>query len=124
MRRLLFTALTAFFLLSVATFGGMAVFGMERWMQPTEACLDTSCGHTEHVPTAVDCLDHCLSRPLPATVAATPLASLIVLLALTLILRIFGTVQVRDFIPAAYRWLEDIGKALRHQSLSTIVLRN
>jgi hypothetical protein len=123
MKRLVSRLLIVTTLFLATTFAGMAFFGMESAAMPMggHACLGAAC-ETAPAADAADCVDHCLSSVSPAVTLplATALGSvLLAFFAVVLLTEVFAPSS-----PAPEAWRRGIGKALRHSSLSTIVLRN
>jgi hypothetical protein len=125
MRRIFLpTFLIASVLFLATTFAGMAFFGMGTGgVQMEGTCMGMSCGSMDHGTAPSDCLDHCIGQVSPATTVPVSTAiPLLLLLAFCLLADL--PLPVGRFIPGASRWREGIGKFLRHQSLSTVILRN
>lgn len=123
MKRVLPSFLLAVYLLVSLSFAGMAFFGMEATMRMDMTCMGAGCDPMDHGASSEDCVSHCIAAVSPSSTLFMPIA--MALLVLAFFLRADAEVALGSrFAPIVQRWREGIGKALRHQSLSTIVLRN
>lgn len=97
--------------LAFATFGGLAVFGMDRAMEVGHATGD------------LNCLSHCLDVVSleSATVAQGTVSAFVVLLVL-----LFVAWQSSEIvaIPSIVRWREGIGKRYRQRELAVVRIQD
>ncbi len=110
--RLLPKILLVALLFMATTFAGMAFFGMGM-----------GAVHMDHGVAATNCLNHCIDEVAPSTTLPAALAVPFLFLLAFCLLATVAPMLDRTVAPVR-RWAEGIGKYLRHQRLSVIVLRN
>ncbi len=128
MRRLIATFLLAAFGLLTATFAGLSLFGMQMMSDMGDGCVGMHCAPmSDSAPGDLGCINHCISSAsaLSGAVLPVPLASVILVIAAFLGAFLGATIlPVAAAMAQTDRWREGIGKAFRHQSIATVILRN
>ena len=127
MRRLFATFLLTAFVLLVTTFAGMADFGMHGSSgMGAETCVGMHCAPmSTSGANDLGCLNDCLSSVTSLTSAVLPMPPAFGLLLVLLGLFLSQSVALpASFTRRTCRWRDEIGKLFRHQSLSTVILRN
>lgn len=112
MKSVFISILMVLIFLCAVTIGGMTLSGMTHQMD-----MDGS-----YAPETMICLDHCLKAFAPETIIPTILAFLLITVMFT-----FRSSRHESVVRLEHhfgRWREIIATFLRHQSLSTIVLRD